>query len=96
MTGLTLMAYALIGACVSLAFFSLLWINTRHLVRSGSIPVWLGGLIVRFALVAAAAIALARLGDWTAILAATIGFTLARWAISRWHKPDHSAQGGQS
>lgn len=85
---LPLILSAITGTLLGLVFFQGLWITVRRLEQTRHPIVWmLGSLLLRFGLVLAGFFLLARQGDWTLLLAAVAGFTLARLLITRQRRP---------
>jgi F1F0 ATPase subunit 2 len=73
------MASFLVGALLGLAFFRGLWSTVKALGQVRHPGLWmLGSLLLRYGLALAAFYFLARYAGWTHVLAAAVGFTIAR------------------
>lgn len=88
------LAGLLAGAGLGLAFFRGLWLTVRRLPGARHPALWvLASLLLRFALVLAGLFWVARLGGTAALVAAAVGFTLARLLLVRPHKPGRAGRG---
>ena len=72
------------GVAAGTVFFYGLWSTVRRLNRGpGAVALFLGSFILRFGMVLAGFYLLLRHGGWEHVLAATAGFTLARFFMLR-------------
>jgi F1F0 ATPase subunit 2 len=82
-TPVTLAAALLAGVLLGVAFYGGLWATVRHLPAARHPAAWLfASLALRFGLVLAGFLALARLGGWAHVLAAVPGFLLPRMYLA--------------
>lgn len=81
---LQLLASTAAGALLGAVFFWGLWLTVRRLRQARHPVLWmLLSLALRFGLVIVGFYLLARYGGWEALIAAAIGFTLARLIVVR-------------
>lgn len=72
------------GALLGLVFFWGLWRTVHHLGELRHPALWLlGSMFIRFAVVLAGFLLLARYGGWQHLLVAVAGFTLIRLVMVR-------------
>jgi F1F0 ATPase subunit 2 len=79
---LFLLGASLAGILLGLIFFQGLWRTIKRLPATSRPALWmLGSLMLRFGLTLGLFYLLARYGGWQPVLAAALGFTLARFVI---------------
>lgn len=85
---------AFFGACVGGFFFASLWWTVRQLPDSRQPAIlFAASFLIRMAIVFAGFYALARNGDWKLLVAAGLGFTLARGVGIRMVTPPSENEG---